>query len=108
MSKFKLSKIQLVLLCKNNHYYFFDSFGRQYNDETFPNVFSKTIKNYVQSKRTKFNERILQQFTSNTCAYHCVYFIEKMEENSFKDVLADFGGNLKLNDTIVTDYVNKM
>ena len=96
----------LVLLCKNYQYYFFDSFGRHYNDETFPIAFSTTIKNYVQSKRTKFNERILQQLTSNTCGYHCVYFIEKMADNSFKDILTDFGGNLKLNDKIVTDYVN--
>ena len=69
-------------------------------------AFSKTIKNYVQSERTRFNERIVQQLTSNTCGYYCVYFIEKMADNSFKDILADFGDNLKLNDNIVTDYVN--
>lgn len=98
----------LVLLCKNNHYYFFDSFGRQFDDETFPTAFSTAIKNYIQSKRIKFNGEILQQLTSNTCGYHCVYFIEKMVDNSFKDILADFGDNLKQNDKIVTDYVNKM
>ena len=84
----------IVLLFKEPQYYFFDSYGRSFNDVTFPAKFSKTIKNYIGSTRFRYNKQLLQQFTSNVCGEYCVFFIREMTNKTFKSVLGLFSDNL--------------
>ena len=98
----------IVLLFKEQQYYFFDSYGRSFKDITFPAMFTKTIKNYIGSTRFRYNKKLLQQFTSNVCGEYCVFFIREMTNKTFKSILGLFSDNLIFNDQLVSNYVNKM
>ena len=97
-----------VLLYKGNRFYFFESYGRDFKDATFPKLFSAKIKEYISNSRYKYNTMWLQPLTTNTCGDFCVYFIEEMAKNTFKNVMSVFSTNLLKNDRFVMQYVEKL
>ena len=98
----------IAIIYKNSCFYFIDSYGRHFNDGTFPKAFSTTIKNYFGKNCYKTNTKMFQQLTSNACGDYCIYFIQEMTKKSFKNVLSVFSANLAKNDTFVTEYVKKL
>ena len=98
----------IALVYKNSCFFFIDSYGRLFKDNTFPSGFSAKIKNYIGNSCYKTNTKMYQQFTSNTCGQYCVYFIEEMVKKSFEKVCNVFTDNLRKNDLYVTKYVEKL
>ena len=98
----------LVLLYKKPFFYFFDSYGRSFHDQTFSRQFTRTLKNYIGNARYRFNRKMLQQLTSNACGDYCVYFIMEMSKKSFENTLSVFGSNLAKNDKYVLHYVKNL
>lgn len=50
-----------LLYFSEQNVYFFDSFGRNYDDsEIFPEDFVNYMKNYIGNKKSKFNPKIVQ------------------------------------------------
>ena len=97
----------VALVKKDAHFYFFDSYGREVNDELFTDQFKTAVFGYIKGQYT-WNSYWFQQLTSNACGYYCVYFIRSMQSNNFKSVTSIFGENLKKNDEFVTNYVKNL
>ncbi len=51
---------------------FFDSFGRGPKDPRFPKAVQDFLKN--NSIRVQYSNKQIQDFTSDTCGQHCVFF----------------------------------
>ena len=94
----------IAVIFKNKTFFFIDSYGRSYKDETFPKQFRETMKDLFGSSNVKCNTRMLQNLFSNSCGEYTVYFIREMAEKSFMTVLSVFSENLKNNDNIVIKY----
>ena len=60
---------------------FFDSFGRSPNNKQFPYEFKK----FILGKKVSYSAFRVQQYTSNTCGYFCMYYIY------FRSLGLDFG-----------------
>ena len=83
---------------------FFDSFGRSPNNEQFPYEFH----DYILGKRVSFSSFRVQQYTSSTCGYFCMYYIYFRSLGlDFKYIIKQLE-NLKENDCIVTSFVNTL
>lgn len=98
----------LTLIRKNSVLYFIDSYGRHYKDATFDPIFVKTILKYIGKEKVVCSNKWLQQLTSNTCGYYCVYFIKELLGNSLKRCLSVFGDDLRVNDDYVLNYVKNI
>ena len=89
-----------ALVVKGNNVYYFDSFGRLYNNSSFPVDYIENLGKICFGKKIMFQNKVLQSFHSNTCGEFCVYFIKQFEKNvAFSRIFHDFTENLKLNDT---------
>ena len=83
---------------------FFDSFGRSPDSKHFP----KQFREYVRGKSVLFSSFRVQQFSSSTCGYFCMYYIY------FRSLGLDFSyifnqfKNLKENDDIVISFFNSL
>ena len=83
---------------------FFDSFGRSPNNKQFPYEFKK----FILGKKVSYSAFRVQQYTSNTCGYFCMYYIY------FRSLGLDFGyiinqlTDLKDNDDIVISFSNSL
>ena len=96
----------LVLVYRDGIYYFLDSFGRDYNDETFPNDFRGVIKKFIGSEPCKFNRDIVQYLLSNACGDYAIYFVYRLSKNDrLNDILNVFNSDLLYNDYFVTQFV---
>ena len=98
----------LALVYKDNIFYFLDSYGRNFTDLTFSEEFRLAIKKYTGKKKCKYNKKLLQQLTSNTCAGYAIYFVIMMSDDvSLKNALKPFNNNLKYNDDYITSLIMK-
>ena len=95
----------VALIRKKSVLHFIDSYGRKFNDLTFDESFSAKLTQYIGDEKYTYNKTWLQQLTSNTCAYYSVYFIQEMQERSFKSCLAIFGRDLATNDKLISNYM---
>ena len=83
---------------------FFDSFGRSPNNNQFPYEF----KDFIFDKNVSYSAFRVQQYTSSTCGYFCMYYIY------FRSLGLDFSyiikqlENLKENDDIVISFTNNL
>ena len=88
-----------ALVIRGNNAYFFDSFGRFYNNQSFPVIFRENLRKICFDKKVVFQNKVLQGFHSNTCGEYCVYFIKQMSKHvNFNTIFRDFTQNLKAND----------
>lgn len=99
----------LVLVYKNNVYYFIDSYGRGILDLTFSTDFKEAITRYVGEQKIIYNGKMLQQMLSNTCGDYAIYFVSMLSAGlSLKKAIKVFSDNLKLNDLYVTLFVKNL
>ena len=84
---------------RGNNVYYFDSFGRLFDNFSFPDDYRAYLRQIFGSKKVYFQNKVLQGFHSNTCGEYCVYFIKQMENNvPFSSIFRDFSEDLKVND----------
>ena len=88
-----------ALVVKGNTGFYFDSFGRFYDNFSFPEVYRENLSKICLNKKMRFQNKVLQGFHSNTCGEFCVYFIKQMDKNvPFSNIFRDFTENLNFND----------
>ena len=91
-----------ALMFKGNNVYYFDSFGRLFDNFSFPDDYRTYLRQLCGSKKVYFQNKVLQGFHSNTCGEYCVYFVKQMEKNvPFSSIFRNFSDNLKANDLII-------
>lgn len=84
---------------------FFDSLG---NSPEFYNTRFRYILTINDPKYQYSNSRI-QSETSSVCGHYCIYFIEKRNKGSMKNIMHDFSvSRLHKNDRLVSDYVKQL
>ena len=66
------SATQSTDFCNIRKVLFFDSFGRDPRDSTFPEIYKELLNRFKIFKYTKTR---VQDFTSSTCGYYCVHFL---------------------------------
>ena len=85
---------------------FFDSFGRDPRDNSFPDGYKNIVENFDSFEYSKFQ---LQDFSSATCGYFCIHFIYTLSLGlNFKSFLSEYGDNYKSNDISVVEFVNML
>ena len=88
-----------ALVVRGNNVYYFDSFGRLYNNGSFPVDYIENLAKICFEKNILFQNKVLQSFHSNTCGEFCIYFIKQFEKNvAFLKIFRDFSTNLNSND----------
>ena len=98
----------VALVIRGNFVYFFDSFGRSYDNFSFPEVFRKNISEICFNRKLRFQNKVLQGFHSYTCGEFCVYFIKQMHKRTpFSNIFRDFTENLKENDARILKLFRK-
>lgn len=96
----------IAIVFINGTFYFLDSYGRNINDMTFSKPFKRVIKQYFDGKRYRYNTKLLQQFTSNTCGDYAIYFVLMLSCGfSLEKCIAVFTDNLIYNDVYVQSFV---
>ena len=99
----------LALVYKDNVYYFVDSYGRDITNITFSNKFRFAIKRFIGKKQYRYNKKLIQQLTSNTCGDYAIYFIHTLNNNiSLQDSLKLFSSNLEYNDVCIKYLVKNL
>lgn len=86
---------------------FFDSFGVPPMSEIFPpSIYSFLQKN---CPRIQYSNRQVQDFTSDKCGQHCIFFLYHMQKKcNYHGVMAKYSHNLVRNDTLVYNFVQKL
>lgn len=91
---------------KGSEISFFDSFGREYDDETLPGHYTNIVEEYDRIHCT--TDRI-QGWESVTCGQFSTHFIYTLslglDYNSF---LKEYSSNFPNNDLIVVDFYNSL
>ena len=89
-----------VITFKGDNVYYFDSFGRNYDNKSFPEDYTLNLSKLFLGKRIKFQNKVLQGFHTNTCAEYCIFFVKQFHRNvPFSNICNDFTENLNLNDS---------
>ena len=97
-----------ALTIRGNRGYYFDSFGRLYDNASFPIDYIESLSKLCRSKKMVFQNKVLQSFHSNTCGEYCIYFIKKLEDRvNFSDIFHDFTENLNSNDIKIMNLFKK-
>ena len=85
---------------------FFDSFGRDPSDSTFPGIYKELLNGFKVLNYTKTR---VQNFTSSTCGYYCIHFIYLLSLGlDFKFFLNEYTDDFRKNDIAVIDFVNNL
>jgi hypothetical protein len=85
---------------------FFDSFGRDPRDSTFPEIYKELLNRFNNFKYTKTQ---VQNFTSSTCGYYCIHFLYVLSLGlDFEFFLNEYTDDFKMNDIAVIDFVNNL
>jgi len=88
-----------ALVIRGNNAYYFDSFGRLYDNASFPTEYTVSLQRLCLGKKVLFQDKVLQGFHSNTCGEYCIYLIKQLEKHiKFSEIFRDFKLNLKFND----------
>ena len=97
-----------ALVIRGNNAYYFDSFGRLYDNASFPADYTASLQRLCLGKKMSFQDKVLQGFHSNTCGEYCIYFIKQLEKRiKFSEVFHDFTSNLKSNDIKIMKLYKK-
>ena len=89
--------------------YFMDSFGRNYNNKSFPKDYRQLLRELFIGKKVVYNDRVLQSFQSNACAEFCIFFIKKFYEGvPFSSIFRSFTDDLCSNDKKVVLFVKNL
>ena len=85
---------------------FFDSFGRDPTDSSFPETYKELLNRF---KVYKYSKTQVQNFTSFTCGYYCIHFIYILSLGlDFEFFLNEYTDNFEKNDLTVIDFVNNL
>lgn len=85
---------------------FFDTFGRSYDDVTFPEFYKYIAQNF---KTVKYSSLQLQSKDSLRCGYFCIMFIYSLSLGiDYKVFLKEFSKDLDSNDFVVSEFVNSI
>ena len=85
---------------------FFDSFGRDPSDSTFPEIYKELLNGF---KILNYTKTRVQNFTSSTCGYYCIHFIYLLSLGlDFKFFLNEYTDDFRKNDIAVIDFVNSL
>ena len=85
---------------------FFDSFGRDWADETLPKHYSDNVKSFEKIHYT--TDRV-QGWDSVACGFFCVHFLYmKSLGLDYDDFLADYTMDFEKNDKIVHEFYNSI
>ena len=92
----------VALGIRGDNAYFCDSFGRRFDNFSFPELFINSINKLCQGKQVHFNETILQSFSATTCGEYAIYFIKMFHSGkTFKQMFSRFTENLNQNDKLI-------
>ena len=85
---------------------FFDSFGRDPSDSTFPEIYKELLNGL---KILDYTKTRVQNFTSSTCGYYCIHFIYLLSLGlDFEFFLNEYTDDFMKNDIAVIDFVNNL
>ena len=85
---------------------FFDSFGRDPRDNSFPEFYKDILKTF---SRVSFTQYRVQDIDSVSCGYFCVHFIYTLSlKLDFNFFLEDYSDDLKMNDIIALRFYNSL
>ena len=91
---------------KGESIFFFDSFGREPWNESFPYHFREIVDDFKQLEYT--NTRI-QNLTSKTCGYFCIHFIYTLCLGlGYNDFLHEYSTNYSINDDVVFNFFHSI
>lgn len=89
-----------------NNIIFFDSFGRDPRDTSFPNNYKNIVENF---NNFEYSTVQIQDFASVTCGYFCIHFIYVLSLGlDLNFFLNEYSNDFMKNDTIVIDFVNML
>ena len=95
----------IALQVTKDKVYFLDSFGRKFDNISFPVDFRRIMRKIMRRKRLTFNNNLIQDLSSNACGYYAIYFLDGMSmKKTPKRLLNTFTQDLKKNDKIVVRY----
>lgn len=87
--------------------YFFDSFGNKHDDVRFPPIINSFLK--LNSRTVQYSTVQVQDFSSDTCGQHCVFFLYHMAKGRDYDyVLKLYSDDFIKNDKRVSAFVKKL
>lgn len=87
--------------------YFFDSFGNAPNSDRFP----ATIKNFLLTNAvdTIYSDRRVQDFESDTCGQHCVFFLYHLTRgHDYNNVMKLYSDDYIKNDKMASCFVKRL
>ena len=97
-----------ALVIRGNNCYYLDSFGRLYDNGSFPVDYRTSLQRLCLGRKISFQDQVLQGFHSLTCGEYCIYFIKQLEKRvKFSRVFHDFTTNLRSNDIKIMKLYNK-
>ena len=98
-----------ALVVRGNNAYYFDSFGRLYDNFSFPADYRESLQKICLGKKVVFQNRVLQGFHSNMCGEYCVYFIKQLGKRfNFNEIFRGFTENLNSNDKKIIKLYKSM
>lgn len=86
---------------------FFDSFGNSPDNIRFPTL----IRNFLRTNsiRITYSNKQVQDFTSDTCGQHCVFFLYHMSKGyNYENFIKLYHDDLMKNDKMVDHFVKKL
>ena len=93
-------------IVKENKIIFFDSFGRDPRDTSFPDNYKDILENFNDLEYSKVQ---IQSFNSVTCGYFCIHFIYVLSLGlDLEFFLNEYSNNFMKNDEFVVDFVNSL
>ena len=93
-------------IVKENKIIFFDSFGRDPRDTSFPYNYKNIVEKFDYFEYSKVQ---IQSFTSETCGYFCIHFIYVLSLGlDLEFFLNEYSNNFIKNDNFVVDFVNSL
>ena len=91
---------------RENKVLFFDSFGRDPRDPSFPKIYKDILHRF---EGFKYNKTQIQNFMSSTCGYYCIHFIYVLSLGlDFEFYMSEYTDDFLKNDIAVIDFVNML
>ena len=85
---------------------FFDSFGRDPRDPSFPEIYKDVLNRFETFKYTKTQ---IQNVTSSTCGYYCIHFLYVLSLGlDFDFFMNEYMDDFRRNDIEVIEFVNNL
>ena len=93
-------------MVKENTLIFFDSFGRDPRDTSFPENYKNIVEKFNDLQYSKTQ---IQSFASATCGYFCIHFIYVLSLGlDLEFFLNEYSNKLIKNDEFVVEFVNSL